>query len=170
MHRDAVVKRGFHSGFDLARLGRWDREPGANPGTMAFLPRDLLGERALSGVVRRLYQHEAESFAWYLIYICICMDKDGRGKISTLSPHPLSSWFVDLGNCRSSKIELFNVGLLLPPFPLHHKIKPLTIDLYDYWRARHNRQSRANTSLLRERARDSKGLPQKSSAKRKRIL
>jgi hypothetical protein len=94
------------------------------------------------------------------------MSKDGKGKISTLSPHPLSSWFIGLDQCYSSKSRLANDGLL-DQFPLHHKVKPLAIDLYDYWRARYDRQSRANTSLLRERARD---LPQKSSVRRKRII
>jgi serine/threonine protein kinase len=144
---DLDTKRGVLNDFDLARLSAPDRTRSSkdNTGTLPFLALDLLNERALSGAVRRLYRHDAESFTWCLIYICICMSKDGRGKISTLSPHPLSSWFVDLGNCLSSKIGLFNVGLL-PRFPLHHKIKPLVAQLYNCWTERYSKQSKAGVS------------------------
>jgi hypothetical protein len=138
-------------------LDGWDRETGVDIGTLAFLPLDLLDKRALGGMARRLYRHEAESVTWCLIYICICMSKDGRGKISTLNPHPLPSWFISLGHCYSSKIGLANNGLL-DQFPLHRKIKPLVAHLRHCWRTRYFEQSLAGLSAEVGRGTVLKGL------------
>jgi serine/threonine protein kinase len=157
---DLDTKRGVLNDFDLARLSAPDRTRSSkdNTGTLPFLALDLLNERALSGGVRRLYRHDAESFTWCLIYICICMSKDGKGKISTLSPHPLSSWFIGLDQCYSSKSRLANDGLL-GRFPLHHKIKPLVAQLYNCWKDRYSKQSKAGDLAELEWDTVAEGLP-----------
>ena len=131
---DPLTKRGVLNDFDLARLGGPNRKPSAkdNTGTLPFLPLDLLHKAALDGTTRRLYRHDAESFAWCLIYICISMGKDDEGRIGTRKPHPLSPWFTDLRNCLASKTTLTEDGLL-KNFRIHHKLQPLTRDLYNRW-------------------------------------
>ncbi|KAF8344019.1 uncharacterized protein EI90DRAFT_3027933 [Cantharellus anzutake] len=92
------TKCGVLVDFDLARLGKQKELSGKdNTGTMPFMALDLLSEKAIIGSVLRLYRHDSESFAWCLIYICICMDKGDDDEILTISPRLLSSWFKDPG-------------------------------------------------------------------------
>ena len=136
---DPVTKRGVLNDFDLARWSDPNRKASAkdNAATLPFLALDLLHKAALSGSVRRLYRHDAESFTWCLLYICICMaeDKDEDDQIRTLDPHPLSHWFIDMANCGWSKYRLSQEGLL-KNFPLHRRIQPLARDLYNHWMSR----------------------------------
>ena len=145
---DPATKRGVLNDFDLARLGAPDRQPTAkdNTGTMPFLALDLLNEAAFKGLVRRLYRHDAESFAWCLIYICICMEKGRDGRIGTQKPHPLSPWFQDPGNCFQSKINLVGSGLL-SKFPLHQNMMPLVSRLHNYWATRFEDQLKNTRDL-----------------------
>ena len=68
---DPVTRRGILNDFDLARLQRQDGKPSGkdNTGTMPFMALDLLNPEAFQGMVPRLYRHDAESFAWCLVYI-----------------------------------------------------------------------------------------------------
>ena len=148
---DPVTKRGFLNDFDLARLSSPNRGPSTtdNTGTLPFLALDLLSERAFKGQVPRLYRHEAESFTWCLIYICICMWKDSKGQIHTRNPHPLLSWSANMDSCLHSKADLAKDGLL-DEFPHHQDIGPLATKLFRYWEHRFNSQnehSSAQTSL-----------------------
>ena len=129
-----ITKRGVLNDFNLARLGSPGRKPSAkdNTGTLPFLALDLLDEGALGGSVERLYRHDAESFAWCLIYIYICMAKDKKGKIGTLKPHPLPRWFMGMDSCFASKIKL-----VLPDFPLHQNIGSLVSKLCRFWKNRY---------------------------------
>ena len=146
---DPLTKRGVLNDFDLARWSDLNRTASAkdNTGTLPFLALDLLNEKTLNGSVRRLYRHDAESFTWCLLYICICMveDKEEDDQIGTLDPHPLSSWFLDMGNCAWSKTTLFQQELL-KNFPLHHKIQLLAEDLYNCWISRYYKQSEVQRS------------------------
>jgi len=138
---DPVTKRGVLNDFDLARLRVPDRKPSSkdHTGTLPFLALDLLNERAFNGQVPRLYRHDAESFNWCLVYVCICMKRDGNGQIGAAYPHPLSSWFTDAGNCYRSKLELRDDGLL-EEFPIHQNIEPLVSGLYKHWTDRYHDQ------------------------------
>jgi hypothetical protein len=109
---------------------------------MPFLALDLLNEEAFKGLVQRRYRHDAESFTWCLIYICICMIKDKNGRIGTLSPHPLSSWFTNMDACLGSKINL-----KLHEFPLHQNIHSIVSTLHINWKKRFNRQDELNHEL-----------------------
>ena len=139
---DPSTKRGVLNDFDLARWSAPDRQPTAkdNTGTLPFLALDLLNEAAFKGLIRRLYRHDAESFAWCLIYICICMEKGDDGRIGTQKPHPLPPWFQDPGNCFQSKIDL--VGSGLPQFPLHQNIRQFVSSLHRQWTNRYLDQQR----------------------------
>ena len=120
---DPVTKRGVLNDFDLARLRVPNRVPSAadNTGTLPFLVLDLLNEQACEGLVPRLYRHDAESFTWCLIYICICMGEIGDGQISTCRRR-LSSWSISMATCYFSKLRLFEDGLL-KEFPYHQETR-----------------------------------------------
>lgn len=57
-----------------------------NAGTLPFLTLDLLEKRAFEVQVPLRYRHNAGTFAWCLICICICAGKDERGRIGTINP------------------------------------------------------------------------------------
>lgn len=131
---DPVTKRGVLNDFDLAREGRPNRKPSAkdNIGTLPFLALDLLNEQAFNGLVQCRYRHDAESFTWSLIYICICMARNDEGRIGTINPHPLSPWFMTMENSFYSKMMLSS-DRLLRELPLHQRCEHLIIALYGHW-------------------------------------
>ena len=148
---DPATKRGVLNDFDLARMGGPDRKPSAknNTGTLPFLALDLLDKSAFNGKVRPLYRHEAESFAWCLICICISMGSFD-GQIRTIYPHPLSPWFVNMDICLSSKITLSRGGLL-DEIPYHQRTGPLANRLYKYWVTRYQAAGGpGNTGAVRD--------------------
>ena len=129
-YKFAVVKVPYE--FNPVQLDVQHGKPDANIGTLPFLALDLLNECSLDGMVqRRLYRHDAESFTWCLIYICVCMEKDLDGRIGTQNPHPLSPWSEDPARCSHSKNNLVKSGL--PRFPLHQSIRPLVAALFTCW-------------------------------------
>jgi len=137
-YHDPVEKRGGNN--DLVRLGLRGAEPVANAGTLLFSALDPRSKKcALNRPGRRLYRHDAESFTWCLIYICVCMGRNGEGQIRTVYPHPLSSWFVDESSCFWSKSTLFEGGLP-DEFPLHQNVRPLALKLCHYWTCRFDHQ------------------------------
>ncbi|KAF8875297.1 hypothetical protein BD779DRAFT_1563794 [Infundibulicybe gibba] len=75
---DEISKRGILNDFDLALL-RIHRSPSGTErtGTMPFMALDLLEKPAWNGEVRREYRHDAESFAWVLLWIC-CTYRNGK--------------------------------------------------------------------------------------------
>ena len=166
---DPVTKRGVLNDFDLARWSAPNRKPSAedNTGTLPFLALDLLNDAALEGHVRRLYRHDAESFAWCLIYLYICMDRDKQGQITTRDPHPLLSWFKSVDASYRSKITLLKNGSLkdLAKPRLHQNIKPLVFALYNYWKDRYLDQEKsdkeASSSSTGDSVTDYPGLPAK---------
>ena len=140
---DPETKRGVLNDLDLARVGGPARKPSAkdNTGTMPFLALDLLNKAAFEGQVPRRYRHDAESFAWCLIYICVCMGKDNKGRIRTVNPHPLSSWF---GNMDTSQLAKQESAELNNQLPLHKRTKPLAKALHNHWVTRFEAQRSAS--------------------------
>ena len=177
---DAVTERGVLNDFDLARWSALNRKPSAedNTGTLPFLALDLLNDTALEGHVRRLYRHDAESFAWCLIYLYICMHRDKQGRITTRDPHPLLSWFKSVDASYCSKITLLKNGFLkdLAKPRLHQNIKPLVFALYKYWKDRYLDQEKcttekeASSSSIGNSATYYPGLPPAFLTKRKEIV
>ena len=174
---DPVTKRGVLNDFDLARWSAPNRKPSAedNTGTLPFLALDLLNDAALEGRVRRLYRHDAESFAWCLIYLYVCMGTDDQGRIKTMKHHPLLSWFESVTASHSSKITLVKNGILNKS-PLHQNIRPLVFALYKYWtdkyhdREKYTTEKEASSSSTGNRARDYPGLSPALLTKRKEIV
>ena len=109
----SAANPGYHNpvvkfDLDLDGLSRRDSESSMITGTFQFFALDLLIKRPLGDMVQPLYRHDAESFAWCLIYICNCMGKDDNGEIGTLIPHPLSSWSTSVSESHYSKYMLNN--------------------------------------------------------------
>ena len=144
---DESTKRGVLNDFNLARWNRQDGKPSGkeNTGTMPFMALDLLNPEASRGMVQRRYRHDAESFAWCLVYICVCMKKAENGKILVISPHPLLSWFRNPDASSRSKTEEETVRLL-KEVPLHKSSKDLAAALRHHWVTRFKNHSQA-TSL-----------------------
>ena len=157
---DPDSHRGVLNDFDLARSRAASGKPSSkdNTGTLPFLALDLLRKEAFDGLVQRLYRHDAESFTWCLIHICICMKKDGNGRIRTITPHPLLSWSASLDSCFYSKTMGIYQGLL-PEFPLHQNSEPLAAYLYDLWVGRYWKQSGAERSACLRQVRVNEALP-----------
>ncbi|KAG2152830.1 hypothetical protein DEU56DRAFT_908008 [Suillus clintonianus] len=73
-------------------------------GTVPFMAIELLREDALAGKVKHLYQHDAESFIWVLVWVCLRYKggellPSGEGRL-------LDDWLtVDAVRCREKKSD-----------------------------------------------------------------
>ncbi|KAG2355773.1 hypothetical protein BDR07DRAFT_1302159 [Suillus spraguei] len=82
-------------------------------GTVPFMAVELLTEEAIKGKVKHLYRHDAESFIWVLIWVCL------RYKAGRLlrKRRPLDEWLkVDAVGCRKEKNDFLITS--------HSRIKP----------------------------------------------
>ncbi|KAF9643788.1 hypothetical protein BDM02DRAFT_3151168 [Thelephora ganbajun] len=72
-------KVGILNDFDLARFADQTGASGQdNTGTLPFMALDLLSEEGLRGEIPRRYRHEAESFAWTLICLCLATHPNAK--------------------------------------------------------------------------------------------
>ncbi|KAG2132078.1 hypothetical protein DEU56DRAFT_812987 [Suillus clintonianus] len=73
-------------------------------GTVPFMAMELLTEAAIEGQVKHLYRHDAESFIWVLVFVCLCYERGmfmGKGA-------PLNAWLrVDADGCLKEKTKFF---------------------------------------------------------------
>jgi hypothetical protein len=76
-------------------------------GTVPFMALHLLTKKGLSGQVKHLYQHDAESFIWVLTWISICYDNGVYiGKRTELH-----DWLrVDALGCHEKKFSFLGIG------------------------------------------------------------
>ena len=108
-------------------------------GAVPFMALDLLSENGLVGRIPRRYYHEAEAFAWVLIYICGTADEH-EGRIVTTTPNPFKHWLSShRRTCRYDKLDLAGTidGLSLP---VHGRTRRLLAGIYGLWDQRHNAQ------------------------------
>ena len=135
-------KVGVLNDFDLARLADQTGASGQdNTGTLPFMALDLLSEEGLRGEVPRRYRHEAESFAWSLICLCIATVKGEDGENATTNPHPLVEWFYHWRRSRAAKRDLLWSEHDHPKLPpVHPKGKALSQLLHTFWLRRYNEQ------------------------------
>jgi len=133
---------GVLNDFDLARFADQAGASGQdNTGTLPFMALDLLSEAGLRGEIPRRYRHEAESFAWTLICLCLSTVEGKDGKNYTRDPHPLREWFQDWNVSRHFKIALQWQDHDHPDIQLSHpNAKDLACALHTYWVERFNRQ------------------------------
>ena len=139
---DDERKAGILNDFDLAKFaGQAGASGQDNTGTLPFMALDLLSERGLRGEIPRRYRHEAESFAWSLICLCLSMVEGTDGKNYTRDPHPLLEWFQDWKTSRQFKFWLQWHEHENPNVPLVHKnTVPLARALHKFWLERYNKQ------------------------------
>lgn len=68
-------------------------------GTMPFMALVLLEDEALCGQVRHLYEHDAESFVWVLLWLCVRYE---NGKLR--NDPPLNAWLgISARQCWAEK-------------------------------------------------------------------
>ena len=150
---DPATKRRTPGDFDLPSIGGSSRKPSARDYagtiTLPFAALDLTDDDVFNGP--RHYRHDAEAFLWSILYICIFMEKDKIGRISTANPHPLQSWLWDPDRGLARKGLLF-LGLPDIGFPLHERALFLVPTLYHYWICRFNRRERAMVKRDRSEA------------------
>lgn len=133
---DDQRKVGVLNDFDLARLVDQTQAGGQdNPGTLPFMALDLLSGEGIPCH----YQHEAESFAWILIYLCLTTFEGKDGKNYTMDPHPLAEWL------QGQRISLhFKLGLQWSEYknpkslPAYPNTKPLAKALHKFWVNQYN--------------------------------
>jgi len=137
-------KTGVLNDFDLARFADQAGASGQDGmGTLPFMALDLLSKEGICGKIPRRYRHEAESFAWCLIYLCLSMAEDTDGKIYTRDPHPLPELFRSWKTSRDFKFALFWCEYDNPDVPLvHPNTEPLARALHEYWSDRYTKQLR----------------------------
>ena len=137
---DDERKVGILNDFDLAKFADQEGASGQdNTGTLPFMALDLLTEKGLRGEVPRRYRHEAESFAWSLICLCLATVEDEKGKNYTMDPHPLLEWFQGWNISHHFKLEWHDHDR--PDVPLAHpNTKALARALHKFWVDRYMKQ------------------------------
>ena len=135
---------GVVNDFDLARFAEMvDASGKDNTGTLPFMALDLMSQGGLRGEILRLYRHDAEAFAWSLVYLCLTTVKNEKGENCSISePNSLAAWFRDWRYSFSAKMGLFWSNYEDPkiPFVYQNKAKQLAQDLVAYWKDRFNKQ------------------------------
>jgi hypothetical protein len=144
-----LSKKGILNDFDLVRSADQERQrEQANMGALPFMALELLSEKGLDGMIPRRYRHEAEAFAWVLIYICVTT-RECEGKIVSVAPNPFQCWLSKYWeSCLSDKRALLaTIGD--SRLPIHGHTRPLLVRLYDFWYER--RRPRRNSIIYRDR-------------------
>jgi serine/threonine protein kinase len=136
-------KVGVLNDFDLSRFaGQTGASGQDNAGTLPFMALDLLSEEGLRGGIPRRYRHEAESFAWSLIFLYFGTVEDiVGGNNRTRDPHPLYRWFEDWEISLKFKKGLeWRDGDVSGISLAHPNTRRLARALHEYWVDRYNRQ------------------------------
>ena len=141
---DAERRVGVLNDFDLAGLTNQEGASGqGNTGTLPYMALDLLSEKGLRGEIPRLYRHDAESFAWSLIYLCLSTVKNEEGEKYTMLSRRLGRWFADWETCRNAKLgtqwEDYDESHSDIVYA-HPNAMALARSLYSHWSARYRKQ------------------------------
>ncbi|KAH7920984.1 hypothetical protein BV22DRAFT_1073079 [Leucogyrophana mollusca] len=112
---------GVLNDFDLASLA--DNEGlGGNQrmGTVLFMARELLSPEGLDGEITHMYRHDAESFVWVLVWVCLRF-RDGQER-RPQSRH-LDAWLkANEELCEGKKHSFINRGFaMVTPSPSHER-------------------------------------------------
>ena len=102
---------------------------------------DLQSEEGMRGEIPRRYRHDAESFAWSLIYLYFVTVEGEDSKSYIRNPKPLQNWFRDRIWSHTTKRGLIWHGHDITRVPLAHpNTRALAGALYRYWTDRYERQ------------------------------
>jgi hypothetical protein len=112
-----------------------------NVGALPFMALDLLSSEGRRGEIPRRYRHEAESFAWSLIFLYFATVEDVGGNNRTRDPHPLQRWFTDWEISHDAKKGLGWRDRDIAGIPLAHpNTRGVARALHNYWLERYNQQ------------------------------
>lgn len=101
-------------------------------GTLPFVAMRFLLLEESDGDIPRRYCHEAEAFAWVLIYICGTA-REHEGKVVTADPNPFRYWLSKYqGQCWDDKLTLVTTIRNLK-LPVHDHARPLLVGLCNLW-------------------------------------
>ena len=101
--------------------------------------------------IPRRYRHDAESFAWSLIYLYLATVKDSEGNNHTRDPHPLRRWFTDRKSSHDAKVAFGWHDHSIAGIPLAYlNTKALARALHKYWTDRYTRELRHKYDLEEE--------------------
>jgi hypothetical protein len=142
------IKRGVLNDFDLARLsGSGPRPTGRDrTGTMPFMALDLLTKEGINGQLERLYRHDAESFAWSLMYIFIRIDHPTGTPVE--DKQSLRSWLVtDYEQCQAHKIAFCSNLSKYQSTNSYKQYWNAATGLITFWIDRHNEADKAKLAL-----------------------
>ena len=138
---DPERKVGVLNDFDLSKLvGRNGASGKENMGTLPFMALELLSEEGVCGKIARLYRHDAESFFWSLIYLCISTGENEEGEHYIRTTYLLRGWSVDwltsLGTRMGFKLKDYDDPKVVFAYP---NSKILAARLQKYWLDRYHR-------------------------------
>ena len=134
---DAKRKVGVLNGFDLAEFT--NQKGASGKGKLPFMALDLLSEKGLRGEIPRLYRHEAESFSWSLIYLCLSTveSEEGGNVISEF----LSGWFGNWFTCHNAKMGFMWQEHIKPDIAFAYpNAMDLALFLHSHWFDRYRKQ------------------------------
>lgn len=90
---------GVLNDFDLATTQSSDPMGNQRTGTIPFMARSLLARKGSAGELKHIYAHDAESFIWVLVWVCL---RYNNGKL--LQRPPLDDWLkADALRCAEKK-------------------------------------------------------------------
>ncbi|KAG2358480.1 hypothetical protein BDR07DRAFT_1417738 [Suillus spraguei] len=99
---------GVLNDYDLSSFKRDGPSSLERTGTVPFMAVHLLTVEAIAGKVEHLYAHDAESFIWVLMWVCLRYE---GGKLLSKN-RPLEHWLkLDAHGCRKEKNEISRLGL-----------------------------------------------------------
>ncbi|KIK35424.1 hypothetical protein CY34DRAFT_575960 [Suillus luteus UH-Slu-Lm8-n1] len=99
---------GVLNDYDLSSLKRDGPSGLERTGTVPFMAIGLLSPVAIAGNAEHVYAHDAESFIWVLIWVCLRYE---NGKLLSKN-RPLEEWLkCDAIQCRKEKNNFVAVGL-----------------------------------------------------------
>ena len=139
---DDERQAGVLNNFDLARFAdRTDASGQDNTGTVPFMTLDLLLRKGLRGGIPRFYRHDAESFAWSLIYLHLTTVESENEKNHLRTTNALLRWFGSREISYDARKGLawcvhddHNVSLAYP------NTRKLARNLHRYWVNRYDSQ------------------------------
>ncbi|EEB97765.1 hypothetical protein MPER_02847 [Moniliophthora perniciosa FA553] len=135
--QDPDTKCGILNDYDLASLfnvGETISRCGyRRTGTVPFMALELLTRKGWRGTVSRKYRHDLESFFWVFVWICGCLNEEGK----ELQVSPFATWMTNNYSTCGSLKAYWVMGMvdwaMQPHLPL--KWRRLARDWCKYWKA-----------------------------------
>ncbi|KAH7920981.1 hypothetical protein BV22DRAFT_1132646 [Leucogyrophana mollusca] len=146
-YRDELGRAvGVLNDFDLATLAE-NEAPSGNQrtGTVPFMARELLSPEGLDGEITHMYRHDAESFIWVLVWVCL---RFREGQERRQQSRLLDAWLkADEETCRDKKNTfILEDFATVTPSPSHERNWRLAMSLMTMLHRRGRRSSPSSDS------------------------